>query len=180
MIAPRFREKKCGACLIKFKPTRTLQEACSVPCSIELVKIKQRKKADKEHREAKKNIKPMRHWLKLTQSVVNRWVVLRDAMDSCISCEESDVEEWHASHYRSVAAASHLRFDPRNIHKGCSKCNTHLSGNIEKYRINLIYKIGLERVEALENDNSTKSWTREELEEIRKHYRKLIRELEGK
>jgi hypothetical protein len=44
----------------------------------------------------------------------------------------------------------------------------------------LIEKIGLEAVEALENNNTPKSWTREELEELRKVYRAKIKALAAK
>jgi hypothetical protein len=53
----------------------------------------------------------------------------------------------------------------------------HLSGNQQQYRINLIAKIGAERVEALENNNTPHRYTREELDAIRKRYRALLREL---
>ena len=33
-----------------------------------------------------------------------------------------------------------LRFNTHNVHKQCSACNNHLSGNMIEYRINLIAK----------------------------------------
>jgi hypothetical protein len=54
-----------------------------------------------------------------------------------------------------------------------------LSGNIINYRPRLIEKIGVEAVEALENDNSAKKWTRDELEAMRASYRKRTKELEA-
>ncbi|WP_237567517.1 recombination protein NinG [Phytobacter massiliensis] len=53
----------------------------------------------------------------------------------------------------------------------------HHSGAVGPYRINLIAKIGAERVEALENNNNPHRYTREELERIRARYRALLREL---
>jgi hypothetical protein len=139
----------------------------------------ERKRRAREHRELKKALKPLSHWLRATQRVFNEYIVLRDRDLPCISSGEWDAEYWHAGHYRSVGAASHLRFNEDNCHKQSGEQNIYQSGNIEKYRINLIKKIGLERVEALENDNSTKKWTREELEELRKIYRKKIKELKN-
>lgn len=176
MIGQKLRPKNCKTCKTKFKPTRNFQEACSVECAIKLGRIKEQKKADKAHREAKKNIKPMSHWLKLTQKTVNEFILLRDAELPCISCGTWDCEEFHAGHYRSIGAASHLRFNPMNIWRQCSKCNTHLSGNIEKYRENLVNRIGLSAVELLENNNLVKTWSREELDQIRRVYRANIRE----
>lgn len=173
------RKKKCKVCLKVYQPERPLTEACGIKCAIALAEIKRRKKADKEHRERKRQLKPMSHWLKETQKVFNEYIRLRDYREPCISCGTLDAPEWCAGHYRTRGAASHLRFNEQNVHKQCNKhCNLELSGNIQNYRPRLIAKIGLEAVEALENDNSTKSWTYEELEEMRKHYRALIRELE--
>ena len=49
-----------------------------------------------------------------------------------------------------------------------------LDGNVELYRINLIKKIGLERVEALENNNETHKWTIEECKEIINIYQRKL------
>ncbi|VEB00995.1 bacteriophage Lambda NinG protein [Klebsiella pneumoniae] len=58
-----------------------------------------------------------------------------------------------ASHYRSRGAASHLKFNVFNVHSACTRCNRQLSGNAVEYRIRLIERIGLDRVERLETDN---------------------------
>lgn len=169
------------------------QEWCDDECKTEIAiahhrknqdnKLKARKRAEKlakqQHNQRKKALKPISHWLNETQKVFNRYIVLRDKDYPCISSGRWDVNAWHAGHYRSVGAASQLRFNEDNCHKQSDEQNIYKSGNIADYRINLINKIGLERVEALENDNSTKSWTVEELEELRKVYRKKIKELEN-
>jgi hypothetical protein len=148
-----------------------------IPCAIEYGREKERKKAEKAHRERKKDLKPISHWLNETQKVFNEFIRLRDYLEPCISCGNLDAPEWCAGHFRTRGAASQLRFNEDNVHKQCNKrCNLELSGNIGNYRPRLIAKIGLERVEALENDNSTKKWTREELDEIRAHYRAKIKE----
>lgn len=140
-------------------------------------KLMEREKK-RQHREDKRDLKPISHWLKETQNkTFNPWVLKRDFDQPCISCGDWDAIEYHCGHFRSIGAASHLRFTPDNCAKQCAKCNTHLSGNQERYRINLVNKIGAERVEALENNNKPKSWTREELEAIRKTYRTKIKEL---
>jgi len=53
----------------------------------------------------------------------------------------------------------------------------HHSGAISPYRINLISKIGLQRVIALESDNNPHRYTREELDSLRAKYRALLREI---
>ncbi|MNT63598.1 Bacteriophage Lambda NinG protein [compost metagenome] len=85
--------------------------------------------------------------------------------------------EYHAGHFRTTKAASQLRFNEDNCHLQCSACNVHHSGAIGPYRINLIAKIGLERVLALESDNTAHRHAREELDGIRAHYRAKLREM---
>lgn len=70
-----------------------------------------------------------------------------------------------------------IRYNEDNIHKQCHQCNVQLSGNQQQYRIFLIEKIGAERVEALENNNTPHRYTLEELESIRRHYSALRRSL---
>ena len=45
------------------------------------------------------------------------------------------------------------------------------------YRIGLIQRIGLERVEALESSNAPHKWQREELIEVAQKYRQKLKEL---
>ena len=47
------------------------------------------------------------------------------------------------------------------------------------YRRNLIERIGIARVEALENDNGTHKWTRDELKMIKAEYIRKRKEIEA-
>ncbi|KLT27762.1 protein ninG [Salmonella enterica subsp. enterica serovar Typhimurium] len=85
----------------------------------------------------------------------------------CISCGTKTAFAWHAGHYRSTAAAGHLRFTRFNIHLQCDVCNVYKSGNIEAYRTALVERYGEAAVLALENNNTPHRWTVEELKEIR-------------
>ena len=76
-----------------------------------------------------------------------------------------------AGHYRSVGSAKHLEFDPRNVHGQCKRCNQYLGGDPVRYRIGLIARIGLAEVEALECDEMPRKLTRDQVREIRDHYR---------
>lgn len=83
------------------------------------------------------------------------WVRARDAGLPCICCGETAKSssltggEWDAGHYRSRGAASHLRYHPDNASAQRKQCNRH-AFDVASYRANLIARIGLERVEALE------------------------------
>ena len=68
------------------------------------------------------------------------------------------------------------RVHPRNCHAQLKQCNRR-GWDLASYRANLIGRIGLEAVEALEQDNRTHKWTRDELREIRDTYRQKLREL---
>ena len=182
------KPKTCVICSSKFTPRDTIQKTCSVPCALLHVEKQKEEKSQKQQkadratwRERKAAVKPLKHWEDMTQRVVNDYIRDRDLLngEGCISCDRHNALAWHAGHFRTVAKASQLRYNPDNINLQCSECNTHQSGNTGPYRINLVKKIGFERVEALENDNSLRRYTREELEALRKHFRALHRALKN-
>lgn len=183
------KPKTCPICSTEYIPRSSLQKVChNYKCAIAFNKqrdaenaAREQRKRDKEARakwrERKAEVKPLKHWEDLTQRVVNDYIRERDRDLPCISCGTWTTVQWEAGHFRSRGKASHLRYHEDNIHAQCHHCNVHLSGNQQQYRINLIAKIGAERVEALENNNTPHRYTREELDAIRKRYRALLREL---
>jgi len=181
--AKKPKPKTCRICKSKFSPSKSTQIVCSTSCAIQHGKAQSAKQAErkaiaerKAHREKKADLKPLNHWLGMTQRVFNDFIRLRDG-EVCISCGSRTAVSYHAGHFRTTAKAKQLRFDEDNCHSQCISCNTHQSGNIGPYRINLIEKIGHERVEALESNNESHRYTREELEALRAHYRQKAREL---
>lgn len=177
------KPKKCKCCPEKFIPRNSLQTVCSPKCAIQLanqLSERKQKRLEKEQRAAwnkrKADVKPLSHWINMTQRAFNDCIRARDG-DICISCGSTTAVSYHAGHYRTTAAASQLRFDEDNVHSQCSACNVHHSGAIGPYRINLIAKIGLQRVLALESNNTPHRYTREELDGIRARYRALLRAL---
>lgn len=147
----------------------------------EAKRIKAQKEAEKEgrrsHAERRRAVKPLSHWLQMTQRAVNDWrrTMLLTAGHGCISCGAKTAFAWHAGHYRTTAAAPQLRFNPENIWLQCSACNVHKSGNIEAYRAALVELIGEEKVQKLESNNETHRYTREELDGIRAEARAKLR-----
>lgn len=179
--------KKCKNCKTEIlNPYSSTQTACSPSCAIELARKKQAKdnkaKAKlerKEHRAAKERVKTRGQHTKEAQTVFNKAVRLEDDKEPCISCGRHHEGQYHAGHYLSVGACPELRFERLNCHKQCAPCNNHLSGNQVKYRINLIKKIGLEKVEWLEGPHEPKRYTIEDLKEIKRIYKAKIKELEN-
>ena len=178
--------KECGAYYIKKQST---QQVCSMKCAIAYSKRKaeeKRKKLEKADRleasrrmrERKEKLKSRSDWLKDLQRVFNEFIRLRDKDLPCISCGRYHQGQYHAGHYRSVGACPELRFNEDNVHKQCSACNSHLSGNILEYRLGLIEKIGLERVEFLERkDHPPLKLSVEEIKDLIKAYKAKVKEL---
>lgn len=170
------KPRRCDWCRIDFVRVRLNQKCCSIKCSIEWAKNEQVKRACAPYRsKPKKTVKDKSHQTQLTQRKFNEWCRLRDKGLPCISCGIT-YGKMEAGHYRSRGAAPELRFEPLNVHSQCSQCNNSKSGNIGPYRIGLIRKIGIEKVEWLEGPHEPKKYTIEDLQELRKHYSRLIRE----
>ncbi|HDZ0373705.1 TPA: recombination protein NinG [Klebsiella pneumoniae] len=181
-------QRRCKICREKFTPTFENHRWCCPEHGAEFAMQELEKKRDKQAqakakkeraawRKRKAAVKPLRHWEDMTQRVVNDYIRERDHDLPCISCGTFETVQWEAGHYRSRGKASHLRYNEDNIHKQCHHCNVQMSGNQQQYRIALVEKIGAERVEALENNNTPHRYTIEELEGIRRHYSALRRAL---
>jgi hypothetical protein len=177
--------KKCKECKEKFAPRNTIQPTCwNYECQAKYaekhagkVAALREKRERQALREAKERIKPRSKWLKEAQDVFNRYVRLRDADQPCISCQRFHSGQYHAGHYRTVGANPELRFHEHNVHKQCSACNNHLSGNIVNYRINLVRKIGVEMVEFLEGKHEMNHYSIDELKQLIAHYKGKCKEL---
>ena len=171
--------KKCKICGQEFKPFTSLAVCCSLECSIMLVHLKnyQDKKKAFRKRKAEYNKTDLKYQRIRAQKVFNLYIRERDLALPCISCQRHHTGQFHAGHYRTTKAAPQLRFNEDNCNKQCQPCNVHLSGNIGEYRINLIKKIGLERVEALENNHGIKKYTLEDYYYIIDTYKRKLKEL---
>jgi len=180
------RLKTCKSCREEFQVLHPLQSVCGVACAVKLAREKQEKASQKarmaETKAAKERLKSRADYLKECQQVVNKYVRLRDYFSGCISCNKPKEwqGQWHASHFRSVGSSPHLRFNLWNIHKSCSVCNNYMSGNIMNYRIKLIQKIGVSRVEWLESENSLVTYDIEYLKRLKAIFLKKCKRLERK
>lgn len=182
-------KKRCRICRREFEPRLSTQVCCSPNCAIAYARSQPKavaktaaKLVRQETREKKQELKSVRDLLKEAQRHFNKFIRLRDYGRSCICCgrvaKASHLTggEYDAGHYRSIGAAAHLRFNEDNCHRQLKQCNRDKSGNVVEYRKRLIERIGLERVEALENDNRTHKWTRDEVLSITRIYRAKCRE----
>lgn len=180
------KPKKCRvpACGASFVPARMGQAVCSPACALidgPRHAPKARKAlADIERKDIKvrkEKLKSRADHAKDTQQAFNEWVRLRDADLPCVSCGRHHDGQYHAGHYRTVAANPAIRFEPLNVHKQCAPCNNHKSGDIVNYRIELVKRIGAEAVEWLEGPHEPKKYTVEQLKAMTAEYRAKTREL---
>lgn len=182
----KIRMKKCAAagCRQPFQPRNSLQTCCSVPCAIDYTTAEKAAKERRERQEGLRKLKRKADHIAEAQTAFNAYCRERDKGQQCISCDVhlASLAGIHGGgidcgHYRSRGSAPHLRFDERNAHGQCKKCNRYKSGNVTEYRWRLIARIGLAAVEALEADNEPRRWTVEELIEIKTHYRAKLKAL---
>lgn len=177
---------KAPGCEVDYIQWSSFQSTCSNPaCAI--------KKAvkDRERREAKERsrIATERKTWRLANRTIAGWcldarrdgfnpyVRYRDREDGCIVCGRKDKAMYHSGHFMSVGSRPELQFHPDNAHKQCSGCNCSIASVAKKYRANLVDKIGVKRVEYLENYHATTRWTVDEIKEIKKHYQGEVKRL---
>ncbi|WP_281690775.1 recombination protein NinG [Pseudomonas sp. PARCl1] len=185
------KPKKCKApgCGKPFKPTMTTQKVCSIACAKAMAKDPKlqkiaakaiTKQARQDLQERREKLKSRAEYAKEAQAAINRYVRLRDAHLGCISCSKpaSWQGQWHCSHFRSVGAAPHLRFNLWNMNKSCSACNNFLSGNIMVYRPALIEKIGQAKVDWLECNSDVARHDIPYLRRVKAVFSKKARRLE--
>ena len=156
-LTGKVRTKKCKYCKEPFEinPIYPLQYVCSWGCGLALNKINATKKEAKDWKEKKAVMveKLMTHkdYLKLLQVVFNTFIRMRDKDLPCITCGTSKNIEYAAGHFYPTTY-QYLRFNEDNVHLQCNKsCNMMKRGNLLEYRPALIKKIGIERVEILDN-----------------------------
>jgi hypothetical protein len=171
------KPRTCRVCREKFTPAQPLQRVCSPACAISLARSSRARQEAKAHREAKAKAKTRAQWMKEAQQAVNAYVRARDSHLGCVSCDRPATwgGQWHASHLRSVGAASSLRFNLWNIHKSCSICNNWLSSNHAEYEPRLRAKIGNDKVDWLKSQNAPRTFSIEYLVRVKTIFRKKYR-----
>lgn len=191
------KPKKCPICTTEYIPRSSLQKVChNYKCAMEFNRQVDERNAEREKRkqerlqrddlrQRRERLKGKSEWNREAQAAVNKFIFWRDYGEPCIACGKplnygvrgGAVD---ASHYRSRGAAPWLRFNIFNNNAGCVHCNRDLSGNLIPYRINLIEKFGLHRVERIEHDNTVRKFDIEYLKRVKsiftrraRHYEKL-------
>ena len=186
------RRTKCAHCRKKLEPGEYIHEDCKAPYA-DAVAAKAERKAAKaintaakedraETKRRKEKLKTRSDYLKEAQRAFNAFVRERDRAAGYPCISSGRPLDWSgnktdAGHWRSTGAAPNLRFNEDNCHAQSKHDNQWLAGNAVEYRVRLIERIGLERVEALESDNAPRKFTADDLIEIRDTYRAKANEL---
>ena len=162
-------------CVRTFIPFRPMQTVCGPVCARRKVEAakKQERAQDRAKRASFERIPDL---IAAADKEFASYIRERDRQAGYACISSGRPLDWtgnqvDAGHYRSRGAASHLRYNEDNCHAQSKHDNRHLGGNIVQYRINLIARIGLARVEALEADNTPHKWTHDELRAIRDQYK---------
>lgn len=181
---------KCKICKQPFTKIRPLQPTCNeYNCkvayatnvankAIEREKKKQKKQWAEEKKVFKQKTKTQSDYLKDLQKLFNKYIRLRDKGRPCISCNATHYTV-SCGHYFPSGKYKSVTFDEDNCHAQCwYNCNSKLSGNLIEYRVGLLKKIGLERLQKLEEKaRQHKQWTIPELKELIQLYKIKIEQL---
>ena len=181
---------RCPICRQTYTKTRTFQKCCENPdCAAQMGrvlaasrKLKARREEVKADRAKRESLKTRAEWLKDAQVAFNGYIRARDAGKTCICCDQplqgpAVGGGFDCGHYRSTGSAPHLRFNEDNAHGQTKQCNRWGAGRAVDYRLGLIKRIGLERVERLESDTTLAKWTIDDLKEIIAKYKAMEKEL---
>ena len=185
------KQKTCKnkLCKKKFTPVKFAQIVCCWECAHEYNlqnKAKEsaiKRKIERAERVKKlSELKSINDLIKEAQVAFNAFIRERDKSELCICCNKPYGTnhlggDYDCGHFRSRGAAGHLRFNEDNAFGQRKYCNTYLSGNVQGMRAGMIKRIGLERVEAVENNNEVHKWTKEELISIKNEYKLKLKQL---
>lgn len=174
------KTRKCKYCKESFEPIAFLQKNCFEPnCVAEWINETKQKEWKKKKAKLKMDLMTVQDYIKLAQTIFNKYIRLRDKLSPCISCQKKPLKE-NAGHFWNANNHWNVRFNELNVHLQCEHCNTYLSGNLINYRENLLKKIGESKFNLLEAEaKKTRKFTVQELKEIITTYKQKIKQFEA-
>jgi hypothetical protein len=169
---------RCKNCKEKFEPIRFNQKYCLKDECLRVFVAETKEKQWKQTKtRMKAELETVQDLVKAAQLVFNKYIRERDKEQPCISCKQKP-KKVNAGHFWNANNHWNVRFDEDNVHVQCERCNSYLSGNLLEYRTNLLTKIGAERFNQLEaRARVTRKFTKDELKELIKKYKKMYNEL---
>jgi hypothetical protein len=183
LTIPVVKPKRCRSCAGMFTPNRPLQVVCGLECSARYahavtakVNAKAAAKDKRETRAKRESLKSRSKWMAEAQAAFNAWVRAADEDGGCISCGATS-GKMNAGHYRSVGSCPELRFERRNVHKQCERCNTYLHGNLLGYRAGLWARISDAELAWLEGPHPPKHYSIDDLKVIKALYKQKLKDI---
>lgn len=102
----------------------------------------------------------------------------RDKYKNCICCGYPLGDDFHAGHFLESYNNPKIRYDEDNIHGQRIRCNYYMGGDSGMYRVNLITRIGLDRVERLESlKGGHLKRTVDDYRKIEQYYKEKLKQL---
>lgn len=102
----------------------------------------------------------------------------RDKGKLCPCCDKPLGDNYHAGHYLESGNNPKIRYDEDNIHGQRIDCNYFKGGDSGLYRVNLIKRIGLSRVEELESmKGGTVKRTPQDYKKIEVYFKNKLKSL---
>jgi len=193
--------KKCK-CGDEFRQYTSMQNCC-VDCLADRIAKKRVAKIARSEKDARNELKQAKakllkasDWIKKVDAVYNPWVRARDERAGlpCPSCLRYDHEipdsyfgKWDCGHYLGKGSHPELRYTEINTWRQCKKCNGG-SGNYarkshtvaQQYRLTMIERIGIDKVEFLEGPHPPVKWTVDDLKALEAMYKVKLKELANK
>lgn len=182
------KARVCSQCPKEFLPRSSTQRVCSQRCAMKVVKAhKAKEKAELKAR--KKAIKRLSEYRAEAQQAFNDWVRARDADLPCVSCGATNPPmkpggQWDAGHFLSRGAYPELAFHEDNCHKQCKSCNagsgkfSHKARTVsQNYEMELLRRIGAERMAALKGPHEATKYKKGDYERIRATYKAKLKAL---
>ncbi len=189
--AVTFRRTRCPHCKGKLEAGQRIHPECIAPWADEQQAKKERAEAKSaraaakveraETRMRKEAIKTIPKLIAEAQVAFNAYIRERDKDKGCFVCgrpfEDKPGRVQHAGHVRSRGAAGHLRFHEDNCMGECEGCNGPYGAKPHEIKVGAVARIGQERFDALEHNNTPHKWTREELIAIKATYKAKLKEM---
>jgi len=190
-------KNQCGTQLLAAAQCTDIVEKkgyCCIECldehTIAKRKAKDSKQKDAEFKVMKDRVNSQGVKSKLmvsTQAAFNAFIRARDEKKGCVSCGTMKAVSggytgaggWDAGHYRSRGATPELRLNEDNCFRQCVKCNRDMSGNVVNMRIEILKRIGQERLDFIEGPHNPNKYTPDDLKDIRQIYKIKLKQLKG-
>lgn len=183
--------KKCCGCKKRFKTETMISTPIgyfhSKQCRFEYatkkpkeLKKKTSERLDKEFKVRKRdyNQNKLSTRKRAAKEVCHEYIRLRDKNELCICCNEPLGEDYEAGHFWESGNFSFIRHHEDNIHGQRKQCNRFKGGDSGFYRENLIKKIGIKRVQWLDNNRSNNNKiTVDDYRKIEKYYKEKLMEM---